>query len=892
MAFDAGTIEATLDLDRGPFRRGMLESRREAEAFEKRGIKLKVELDRSAISQIDSALGSATGRSRRGIKIPVGLDQDDLDRILDQIDRIGDNTETTARRSGNRLARVLLNPLVLQLGLLPGIAAASAAAGALALGALPLAMAGVGIAALKSNETIKIAYSDLWDTIRTDAQEIAAPLETTFTNVADAIRGTWKGLQPELTAMFKDAGPLIEEFADGVLGAAEEAIPRFRTAIQLSGPAMRGFSSLTRDLGAGLGEMTVEIAHSSSDVGRSTELLGEMIRGLLQDVGELVALFAGAWADVGPKFNRVFDQMMDAVVGFTEGGLRGFTQGLDITLSILEAVMNVIGPFADVFGQVGGYALSAAASWKLLAGAIGLAGRAWGAISPANWAGKMSGVSQAIANMSNNMGMMAVRMGASEKAGERVTSVTAKMGNAVVKTAGSLPLLGTAFAVVQGVIDHFWPSADKLADKLAQGGAAAAEARDQMYDVGKGYNEGNLWAQTFAATADEVNAALKAQRANMTEVERAQQDAARAQNNYTYAVDRFGKSSPQAEAAAQDLASATDYVEVTQRDAANATQTHTDKIIAQTAIMLAAVGARLGYQGSLLSMEQAQRALADAIEQHGVGSLEARQADIAYQQSILSTVNALGERVKAENATETETEQNRLATAAMHQEIARLAVEAGTNLPPALAEMASKLSDAELRAMGVTREVDGTGRAIYKLPPGKALAFPNDAPIATQKINEITTAINNIPPSKWFNYYINYVVKGAPPAGAPSGAPAGGGGLIGSAPPRAKGGPVQRGMAYWVGEEGIPELFFPKVDGFVFSGADSAKITSGSAATNGRPAGVFGTSDGSEAQLPLAAMVQAFKLALIEVLTGAKLEVQGDQLARVVNLANARNGVR
>lgn len=888
MAFNAGAIEATLDLDRSPFRSGLAEARKEAQAFEKRGIKVKLNIDKSAIDRIDKAVASVSG-TRRGIRVPVEIDNEDIDSIRKEIERIGDNTEASARRSGSRLARVLLNPLVMQLGLIPSVAGAAAAAGAVALGVLPLAMAGVGIAALKSNEQIKSSYAELWGDIKSEAEEIAEPLIDTFLGVSDQIFGSWRRMRPELAAMFADSAPLIESFVGGVLGAAEEAIPRFRRSLQVSGPAMRGFESMLISVGAGVGEMTEEVSKGSSDVGRSADLFGQVLRRLLMGVGELVAGFSGFWADVGPQWVRVFDKLMDSVVGFTSGGLSGLSTGLSVTLGILEAMLNVLGPFADVFGQVGGLALSAVATWKLLAGSLGLVAKAWSLIRPAEMAGRLAGLTGALTNAANASGGWVSKMTGSEKAGERFTSVATKMGNAVVKTAGALPILGTAFAVGKSVIDHYWPAADTLADKIQRGGAEAEEAKGQMYDLAMGYNRGSMMAQTFAATGDEVRAAIAKQREGMTELERAQQDASKAQRDYDYAVDKFGKNSSQAIQAQKSLAYATDEVAFQQEKAADATQTHTDKIIEQTNLMLGAIGARLNYQAGLLQLERSQRALTEAVTEHGKGSLEARDADIAYQQNLLQVVQAIGQRVTAENAALGETRAGELATAAMRMEIARLAVEAGSTLPPALAEMAAGLTDAELKAMGVTREVDNTGTAIYRLPPGKTLNFPNNAPGARVEVERLTTAVYNLPTGdRWLNYYLNYVVLGKPASVDPDmrNIP----GLIGQ---RAKGGPVRANSAYWVGEEGIPELFFPNVDGFVLSGRDSRELMNRMSKDPGSVSIPMAAQGGDGVSQPdFGGTVEAIEMAFQRVLSAVRLEIDGDQWARVVNQANLQNGAR
>jgi hypothetical protein len=895
MAFNAGDIEATMTLDRSPFNEGLLKARVDAEKFEKRGIKVKVDIDKSAIGQLQKAIDD-TAKSGKPIKLPVDVDKKTIDDVKSKIDDIADNTELTAKRSGNRVARGLLNPLVIQLGLLPGIAMAAAAAGGLALGALPLVFGAIGAMALKSNTEIKDTYSELWQSIKSEAAGIAEPLVGTFTTVSENIFGAWRQIRPELAQIFKDIDPLIDDLSEGVLGLATEAVPKFQQAIAVSGPTVRGLESLLKSVGSGLGDMVVNASANSLDLGRSIEITGDMIERLLGFVGDLVSQFGSFWADVGPKFERVFDKMLDSVTLFVDGGLTGLGTGLNVLLTIIETFLNVVGPFADVFGQVGGYAIAAVAAFKLLSGAVGLVGKAWEVLSPAETAGRLGKVSQAVTTMSTRFGEYTAIALNSAVAGDRAETAIRKIGNAVIKTVSWLPLLGTALAAGQAVIDHFWPSADELANQIQRGGAAAAEAKDKIYDVGQGYNQGSMWAQTFAATGGEVKDALDKQRSSMTEVERAQQDATRAQNDYQYAIDQFGENSPQARRAQLDLASATDYLAVMQEKAKRSTEDHTDAVIRQTNEMLAAVGSRLGYQSSLISLEKAQREWTDAVTEHGVGSLEARDADIQYQQSILSVINALGARVTAENASKGETEAARLATAAMHQEIARLAVAAGTDLPPALAEMAAGLTDAELKALGVTKEIDSTGNAIYRLPPGKSLDFPSNAPVATSQIQGLASAIDNVKPSKWITFYVNYITKGNPPPNTSG--PAGSGGLlgplVGSEPPRrATGGPVRAGQPYWVGDAGLPELFFPDENGFVLNGKDSAKfgdkarMGGSSAAPFPVPQGGDGSSSPDPEQL-----AQMFAAALAQVLDGVRLVVDGDGVAKLVNQVNQRNGAR
>jgi hypothetical protein len=870
VAFHAGDIEATLDLDRSPFNTGMSMARADAKKFEEHKIKATLDVDRSRLDKQLAAPGQSSA-----IKVPVDVD---VKRLNEQLERIGDNTETTARRSGSRIARALLNPVVIQLGLLPGIAAASAALAGVALAALPLAFGAIAGAALSSNEEVKSTYKQMWEDIKDQTKEASKVLQPYALEVAREVRMSFATIKPGLDAIFSSIGPQVLDLTQGLTGLFTQAMPGFERAVRQSGPAVRGFEVLLKQTGLGVGQFFAQVSNRSADVGHGMELLGAILQTTLNNLGRLAATFSTAWSAIGPQFSRVFDKILDSINNLVSGGMPAFTTSLKVTLGVLEAILNILGPFADILGGSAGWLLGAAASWKILAGSVGLFSKAINLINPANFAGKFGGFSKAVESASQTTGAFITRVSGMPIAGAQFTNAMSKIGTAVTSSLKYIPLVGAAVAGVEATLQHFFPSADSLATSMIQGGKAADEARTKIYNVAGGYSKWNVAAGVFGSNMKEVNAAVQKHKASITEVERAQEDVTKAQNDYQYAIDKYGRSSKEATDAQRTLATATKAVENAQLAAAAATQTNIDKIIAQTNLILGSVGARLNYQASLLSLEQAQKSAAEATKDHGVKSLEARQANVAYQQQLLTVVQALGARVKAENANKSETEQNRLATLAMHQEIARLAVIAGKDAPVALQQLAAGLSDAELAALGVHKEIDKTGTAIYTLPPGKTLSFPNDAPVATSQVDVLHAAIDNLPKSKNFNYVLNVVTGQNPGIGQSSL-----GGLLGI-PGRAEGGPVRRNMAYWVGEAGQPELFFPSVDGFILNGQQSEKVAGTTAGSGATPA-VLGGSDGPDLEQFLELLTQA----MVAALAGSRLRVEGPEWARLVNSANLAN---
>lgn len=768
MAFDAGTIEATLDVQRNPFNEGLRKAKKDAQDFEKR--KWKATLDLEADTKAAQTKLDEVHRREDGRKIEFKLDIDK--RSADQIDKIVENTGRTAARSGNSFARALLNPVVLQFGLLPGIAAASSAASILAMGAVVGGFAAIAVAANKDSAKIKDSWKNTWSVVKDDTEALTAPLVPYLAGIATKVLSGFQKVKPELSTIFAVIGPQVEDLADGVLGLAQHSMPGLTIASINSGKAIEGLGYLLEHTGDGVSDLFTNIAYGAADAGKGADLLGLVLQKILGVLGTLIAQFSGAWASVGPQFVATFNTLMDAVTRFTGGGLTSFSATLNATLMILNGVLQVIGPISGALGTMGGAVLGLMAAWKLLGGGVMLAVKAFELLRPAAIAARLAPMSAALQRASVGFGNFVMGATLSGTAGNKAEAAFRKVASSVSRAAATLPILGTAILLGKDALDHFFPSADDLATELMKGGQAALDAKGKISDYGNSLTLGGALTKSFGTSQEEVTNKIQDLRAAMTPLERAQADATEAQNNLLLATKKFGDYSPQAQTAQAALATATDKVAAAQKAAASATQDHTDRLVEQTNLLLGEVGARLNYQNSLIQLEQAQKNVTETLKQHKAGSLEARDADNAYQQQLLSVVQAVGARAKAEAEAKGVTDTDAYATSAMTAEIVRLAEAAGNNAPPALRQMINGLDDSALAAIGVHREVDGAGNSVYKLPDGKVLKFPNDANAARLDVVDLHNAIDRVPENHTTTFLLNYVrsITGpSPPSQAPGG---------------------------------------------------------------------------------------------------------------------------
>jgi hypothetical protein len=786
MAFNAGAIEATLDVQRNPFTEGLRKAQQQARDFEKKEFRAKLSVDadtntartnlerfRAAEANKDINIGVDVDTSQlsalrgqlaaAGVRIPVNLDKDGVSQ---QLGEIVNNTEKTAARSGNAIGRALLNPLVLQFGLLPGIAAVAAAGSAVALGAIVLGFGALAGAAQKNNPLIKASYSNMWKDIKSDTETITAPMVPYLLGVSGQIKRGFDDLKPSLSTVFAVLGPQVQDAVGGLTGLAKNALPGVTIAALNSNHAIEGLANLLKSAGTGISGFFTEISYKQADVGKGATYMGQIIERVLTTLGTLLAQFSTAFASIGPNFVTTFTMLLNILTQVTQGGLGTFSATLNILLPILNAVLSIIQPIAAGLGSMGGILLGVIAGWKLLGGSVGLVTKAFGLLAPAAIASRFASLTPMLAGAADRFGDLTTRVTGSGKAGDIAERSMTKVGTAIGKAASALPILGAAVIAGQAALDHFFPSADALAEKLTKGGFEAHEAAAKFSEYGDQTTIAGALQSQFGTSMEDTLNKVEEMRGKMTGLERAQMDATAAQNDLTYAQKTFGDYSPQAATAQSLLATATDRVEEAQKAAADATKSHTDRIIEQTNLMLGEVGARLNYQAGLLSLETAQKSLNDATKQHGATSLEARNADVAYQQSLVQVVTAIGQRATAEAEAKGITDTAAYAASAMNAEILRLAEAAGNNAPPALRQMVAGLSDTALNAIGARREVDNAGNAIIHLPDGKTLTFPNDADSARLKVQDLKAAVDAVPKSKTTTWYVNYIksVTGQGPA--------------------------------------------------------------------------------------------------------------------------------
>lgn len=732
MAFNAGDIETTLGMDRTPFNQGLDKAEKDARAFEKKRFKAKVDIDVDR-DRVDQALDKVSKTKPPKVHVEADVDTDQIEKKLDEVAK---NTEKTANRSGNRFARALLNPVMIQLGLLPA-AAAIAVAAVGAVMALPVLGFGAwGAAALKGNQEVRNAFGGLKDEVIRDSKEMAQALQPALVGVAQEANVAWRGLKPEFQRMFQDAAPLVTEFSDGLVQLGINAIPGISLALERGGPAIKGWNSLLSLTGTGISDMFDNASRHTAGAQTGLAELGVTIQHLLGFVGSLVGVFSDAWAMIGGQFNGALEQALDFVLSFAEGALPAMGGGLQGILLILQGVMSVLGPFADIFGMMTGSVLGAVAAYKLLSMATSGIGKGFNAAKTA-----VASATTKLAEGGTAIGLWGDRSKKAADDVDRTTSSTSRLGGAMSKVSSvfqkvgnSLPIIGAAFVLLDSVFTEITKTSEDKMDELDSNMDKARARIERRFD----------------------------------DIRDASKQSADALLFWNKAAQTYGTQSEQAAIAQDTLARSTLAEKDAQNRAAEATKTHTERLLDFFDALTGGLNKQVAYNNTVKDLKEKQDELAKAIKEHGKGSMEAKFATDEFSLAMANQVKAAGDLALANASGKNEYDKLVDVQKATALEAIKLIDIFGSQAPPALYKTVAAMSDAELKAIGGKREFDSMGNAIIKVPEYKPIKIDSNMAQEAQNALTLKNRVNELPTGdKFLRYFIQTVTTPGPVPTAP-----------------------------------------------------------------------------------------------------------------------------
>jgi len=692
--------------------------------------------------------------------------------------------------------------------------------------------------------------------------------------------GTWSSLKDNAKSLagigFK---PLFEE-AKNVVGAlgelaasdgGREFAERFASGLDLAIKQTKTFVNGVRiSLGGELGD-TLDIAKARAQAYFDTfktvasnafSGLGDIFRRLLPEIntffnalGFAVEPALRAVSSVSESFARNADGIGKAlttalsIVNAVAGpGFALLGSAISGAASVLSGLLNLINSAPTFFGTLAGALAVGVIGWRLLGGSIADATKALTLFSTTGLIGNgLKGFASKIDDVAIAAGALTERLLGSSKAGMGLVNMGTAASGALRGLASALPALGGALAVAGVLLGTYLvqqnaikDAAEGMARGLSEGGQKARDAaaslgslKTQLAGVEA---QQNAWNNSLAATqagADDVfggqlgdkAADLKSRIAEVDtqfkELVKNMSPAEAAQANYNRAVAEYGAHSDQATQASALWRAALADEKLKNEQAAAATKTHIDKLLELQATQLGILNTDIGYRQSLSQLELAQARAADAVQKFGSSSQEAKDANLALEQSIAGTIDAAGRHAAAMNSSKSAEEQATAAMNAQNAEAVRLVSVMGDQAPASLQKFVANMDASQLAAIGVTARVNEAGQAVLVMPDGKEVKLLGDNADAMAKIQAVNDATLK---DKYATLWITTVTSTDSKVAADWG--------VGG---KAIGGATKPNVPYMVNERG-PEMIFEDRAQYVATASQTRSMLNGmGAGSSGRP---------------------------------------------------------
>lgn len=555
-------------------------------------------------------------------------------------------------------------------------------------------------------------------------------------------------LQPTLTRGLADTGAVLGDLA--VKGSQLATSPAFQAnfasimasnnnALRSYGDAGISLFGAFTDLYAAAGPIIEEFARLADYSAQAFEswIVGARASGdldrWLRTAADTLQYLGGWLVDVGGDVLG-FAQSLAPLGGAILEAIRGITDWVSWLAQLSPGFTSVVvgaGLAAAAASKLG----TAMSGMAIAQNAGGIRGFANVLTTVLNPAALYSG--QTLTKLRENIGKVTPALPAPTVGGQRLATAMRGAGTAVSGLAAGFPLL--AFAAVAGAaaLDASTSSASEGAEAMMRGGQSAADMRyeiakqtgalgenstwiDRMFSgisEGIGYNTGLI------ATTRGVNEEVAKQRAQMTDLQRAQSLATEAQGNYEQALRESGPTSDRTKEAQRQLGDATAAVAQAQEDARRATMNATQALQDQQTKILGSIDARLALQQATQQVKQAQDDYAAAVRGSGAGSDEAKAALTRLEQSQSSAAQAALRAADAEGKRKGIVDTSALANHAYATSVGDMVAKTQGQLTPALAQMVQGLDGAGLSAAGAKVHIDQAGNAIAVFPNGKTVTL-------------------------------------------------------------------------------------------------------------------------------------------------------------------------
>ena len=267
------------------------------------------------------------------IQFAIVGDTSRLRRAVDSADR------TLGRLRGTALKMAAALAVVNSVATLGG-AAIGLFAGALA--ALPVALAGIGLAGALMNERVQTAFTKLKERATRTLIDIGKPLTGPLIDGAESLGRAFDSIAPYLKQISAEAAPLVSGFFSRVESFADKVGPKLPAMFRNALPVVGGFASLIGQVAGAVGRLFSGDLLNGANLRTAFEAAGKTIAGVIDRIRAIGDFLAPFIQQIAAGLQPVIDAV---VAGFDLllKKLQPVSDWFKENPSIIQAVATAIG---------------------------------------------------------------------------------------------------------------------------------------------------------------------------------------------------------------------------------------------------------------------------------------------------------------------------------------------------------------------------------------------------------------------------------------------------------------------------------------------------------------------------------------------------------------------
>lgn len=226
---------------------------------------------------------------------------------LDDFDKkVQDKTKQTAKNASSGMSPLLLSAFT---------GAATLGPAALIAGA-GVAVAGIAALVARSNAGIQSEYQTLGQDVSSTLTAAVAPFAADIQKSVSILDQGLSTVGPELKDVFSAAAPYSEDIARSLVSIVQQSLPGFTAGLHEIQPIMQVLSTVTGDIGKGVGDFAQALGTGSSGAATGLSALGTALEHILPDVGQIAGSLSNGLGPALKDILTVATPVVDALAKF------------------------------------------------------------------------------------------------------------------------------------------------------------------------------------------------------------------------------------------------------------------------------------------------------------------------------------------------------------------------------------------------------------------------------------------------------------------------------------------------------------------------------------------------------------------------------------------------